>query len=185
MSSYATYSDNELLDLIRSGDNDAFSEIYNRYWKKTFMVAANKIGQFEEAEEIVQDIFISLWQRRETLLITTTLNAYLAVSVKYRVLKILARRHQFDKFSSHAINFIASFDNSTEEYLEFLEMKSRLEMLVVNLPEKCRLIYKLSREKGLSHKQIAEQYDISEKTVEAHISKALKVLRTGIGQLLL
>ena len=69
--------------------------------------------------------------------------------------------------------------------LEFDELKSRLETLVSNLPEKCRLVYKLSREQGLSQKQIAREYGISEKTVEAHIGKALKALRTGLGQLLL
>ncbi len=69
MSFYVSYSDIELLDLIRLGDKMAFSEIYSRYWKKVFTVACNKIGHLEDAEEIVQDIFISLWDRRESILI--------------------------------------------------------------------------------------------------------------------
>lgn len=185
MSSIADLSDFELLDLLRSGDRNAFCEIYNRYWEKVFTVAANKIRQCEEAEEIVQDIFISLWHRRHSIEITTSLNAYLAVSVKYRVIKILAKRHQYHKYADYSLNFIPSSSNSTEELLEFDELKSRLEILVSNLPEKCRLVYKLSREQGLSQKQIAREYGISEKTVEAHIGKALKALRTGLGQLLL
>lgn len=185
MSSYSSYSDCELLDLIRSGDRIAFSEIYNRYWKKIFTVAANKVGQPEEAEEIVQDIFISLWNRREEIIITTSLNAYLAVSVKYRVIKILAKRNLYHKYAVHSQSVLSGTTNSTEDWLEFQELKSRLQILVANLPEKCRLIYKASREKGFSQKQIAEEFGISEKTVEAHIGKALKMLRTGLGQIFL
>jgi len=185
MSLYASYSDIELLDLIRLGDKIAFSEIYGKYWKKVFTVATNKIGQLEEAEEIVQDIFISLWNRRESVIITTNLNAYLAVSVKYRVIKILAKRSQYIKYVDHSLNVIPIATNSTEDWLEFEELKSRLELLVSNLPEKCRLVYTMSRENGMSQKQIAKEFSISEKTVEAHIGKALKVLRTGLGQIFL
>ena len=185
MSHYVSYSDFELLDLIRSGDKIAFSEIYNRYWKKVFTVASNKIGQLEEAEEIVQDIFISLWNRRESITITTSLNAYLAVSVKYRVIKILAKRSQYNKFADYTTNVIPIAANSTEDWIEFEELKSRLELLVSHLPEKCRLVYTMSRENGMSQKQIAQEFGISEKTVEAHIGKALKALRTGLGQIFL
>ena len=185
MSLYASYSDIELLDLIRLGDKIAFSEIYGRYWKKVFTVATNKIGQPEEAEEIVQDIFISLWNRRESIIITTSLNAYLAVSVKYRVIKILAKRNHYLKYADHSLNEFPVISNSTEDWLEFEELKSRLELLVSHLPEKCRLVYIMSRENGMSQKQIAKEFGISEKTVEAHIGKALKVLRTGLGQIFL
>lgn len=185
MSSYIEYSDGELMDLLRSGDKLAFSEIYNRYWKKLFTVASNKIGQFEEAEEIVQDIFISLWDRREQITITSSLSAYLAVSVKYRVIKILAKRSQHNKYEEHSLTFLPFSTNPTEDWIEFLELKSRLEVLVAKLPEKCRLVYKASREMGYSQKQIAEEFGIAEKTVEAHIGKALKSLRTGLGQFFL
>jgi len=185
MASYAVYSDIELLDLLRSGDRAAFSEIYNRYWKRIFSVAVNKIGHLEEAEEIVQDIFVSMWNRRESIIITTTLNAYLSVSVKYRVIKILAKRNLYNKFADHTLHILSQTDNSTQDWLEFEELKSRLAILVTQLPEKCRLVYKLSREEGMSQKQIAEEFNISEKTVEAHIGKALKHLRTGLGQLFL
>ncbi|MFA6944441.1 MAG: sigma-70 family RNA polymerase sigma factor, partial [Pedobacter sp.] len=148
-------------------------------------VASNKTGCLEEAEEIVQDIFISLWDRREEIIITTSLNAYLAVSVKYRVIKLLAKRNQYNKYAVHSLTILPLSTNSTEDWFEFEELKSRLEILVSNLPEKCRLVYKASREEGFSQKQIAEEFGISEKTVEAHIGKALKSLRTGLGQIFL
>lgn len=185
MSSFEALSDNELLELITSGDRNAFSEIYNRYWKKLLSVAVNKIDELEEAEEIVQDIFISFWERRQKLEITASLNAYLAVSVKYRVLKVLAKRSQHLKYADHSFKLIDPSVNSTEEWLEFEELKSRLQILVSNLPEKCRLVYQLSREQGFSQKEIAKECSISEKTVEAHLGKALKSLRTGLGRILL
>lgn len=185
MSAYLGYSDFELLDLLRSGDKDAFAEIYNRYWKSIFTVATNKIGHFEEAEEIVQDIFISLWNRREEIIINSNLNAYLSVSAKYRVIKVLAKRNQHNKYVVDSQNILPITANSTDDWFEFTELRSRLEVLVANLPEKCRLVYKASREDGYSQKQIAQEFGISEKTVEAHISKALKSLRTGLGQIFL
>ena len=185
MRSVVVLSDIELLEMLRSDDKAAFSEIYNRYWKQLFTIAANKTGSPEEAEELVQDIFSSLWTRRVSLEIHTTLSAYLSVSVKYRVLKVLAKRFQYSKYVDHSLKFADESHNSTEDWLDFEELRSRVEVLVAALPEKCRLVYKSSREEGLSQKQIANQFGISEKTVEAHIGKALKTLRTGLGQLLL
>ncbi|HLU89689.1 MAG TPA: RNA polymerase sigma-70 factor [Cyclobacteriaceae bacterium] len=178
-------SDKELLGLLQSGNCFAFSEIYSRYWKKMFTVAANKTGNQEEAEELVQDIFVSLWERRESLEVTVSLNAYLAVSVKYQVIKILARRHLYRKYTRQNLDRGFDISNVTNEWLEFEELRERLESLVDNLPPKCRTIFKLSREQGLSQKQIAESCGISEKTVEAHLGKALKVLRSGLGAVLL
>ena len=101
------------------------------------------------------------------------------------MIKILAKRSLYNKYADYSLNVIPISSNSTEDWLEFEELKSRLELLVSNLPEKCRLVYKMSRENGMSQKQIAEEFCISEKTVEAHIGKALKVLRTGLGQIFL
>lgn len=185
MSLMESSSDIQLLKLLRTGDRHAFSAIYSRYWKKLFTVAANKTGTAEEAEEIVQDIFISLWQRRYSIEITSTLEAYLAVCVKYRVLKVLASRYRYQKYVDYNSRLVSEGNNSTLEWLEFEELKSKLEGLIEKLPEKCRLIYKLSRDQGMSQKQIASKCEISEKTVEAHIGKALRVLRTQFGQIFL
>lgn len=173
-------SDNELLALLRDSGQAAFTEIYNRYWEKLFAVAGNKIGDLDEAEEIVQDIFVALWKRREELQVTGTLGAYLAVSVKYRVIKVLDKRASQQKYAEHRKQSFSLLDDSTQEWLQFEELKERLNKLVADLPEKCRLVYQLSRDSGYSQKEIADELGISEKTVEAHIGKALKTLRTGL-----
>lgn len=183
--SLAQYTDHELLGLMRSGHESGFTEIYNRYWKRLLVIAANKTGDLDEAEEIVQDIFVSLWNRKTELVLTSSLNNYLAVSVKYRVIKSLAKQNLKSRFGDGRTFHCDLIDDSTQEWLEFEELQQRLGELVAALPEKCRVVYQLSRDSGYTQKQIAEQLGISEKTVEAHLGKALKTLRTGLNQTLL
>ncbi len=181
---YNILSDKELTTLLQAGDEHAFTEIYNRYWQRLFAIAANKLKELNEAEEIVQDIFVSLWKRRDELGKIETLSPYLAVSVKYRVIKHLAKRHSQQKYTDYS-QYLSVADDSTEQWLEFEELRSRLAMFVADLPEKCRLVYRLSRESGFSQKRIAAELGISEKTVEAHLGKALKTLRARLSSFLL
>ncbi|CAG5002333.1 hypothetical protein DYBT9275_02869 [Dyadobacter sp. CECT 9275] len=177
-------TDSELLHLMQQGDEKSFTELFNRYWKTILVVAANKTGDLDEAEEIVQDLFVSLWNRREQLQLTSSLKNYLTVSVKYQVIKALAKRNNFQKFADHSLHLNDILDDSTQEWLDFEELRHRLSELVAELPEKCRLVYQLSRDAGYSQKQIAEELGIAEKTVEAHLGKALRTLRTGLNQFL-
>jgi RNA polymerase sigma-70 factor (family 1) len=185
MHQYGILNDKELTELLKLNDRHAFTEIYNRYWKKLFTIAANKIKDLDEAEEIVQDIFASLWARRNNLCIVNALSAYLAVSVKYRVIKTLDKRFQAQSYADHKKEVISLLDNSTEEWLEFEELRVKLLEFVSELPAKCQLVFKLSRESGFSQKKIAAELGISEKTVEAHLGKALKTLRIRMRQFLL
>ena len=178
MNTHSNLSDLELIGLLKQDDQAAFTEIYGRYWKKLFTVAANKIHDLEEAREIVQNVFISLWNRRSELEIKGALSNYLAVSVKYRVINLLDKQHHHRLYldSLHG----SEVDDSTQEWLQFMELKDRLAVLVSELPEKCRLVFVLSREQGKSQKEIAQQLGISEKTVEGHMTKAIKSLRRGL-----
>jgi len=185
MHQYGILSDSVLTELLKLNNRDAFTEIYSRYWKKLFTIAANKIKDLDEAEEIVQDIFVSLWARRTNLDITNALSAYLAVSVKYRVIKILDKRSRVQSYADANKELITLLDNSTEEWLEFEELRTKLSEFVAELPAKCQLVFKLSRESGFPQKKIAEELAISEKTVEAHLGKALRTLRIRMKQFLL
>lgn len=176
-------SDQDLLRLLKEGDGKAFTALYNRYWQRLLVVATNKIQDLEEAEEIVHDIFVALWNRRQELEVTGDFGAYLAVSVKYRVMKVLAKRYRQRNYTE-TLHFSFS-DNSTQEWLQFSELQQQLGQLVAALPEKCRLVYTLSRESGYTQKQIAVELQISEKTVEAHLTKALKSLKAGLNYILL
>lgn len=182
-SSYSILDDNELLRLLQLENGAAFTEIYNRWWDKIYSIAANKLHNLTEAEEVVQDIFLEIWNRRKTLQVTTSLPAYLATAVKYKVINILAERNRQLRYQQHAAQTGNPMDLSTEQWLRFEELQDRLAAAVTALPEKCRLVFQLSREEGLSHKEIADKVGISEKTVEAHLTKALRTLRTELRSL--
>jgi len=184
MENYKVFSDIELVTALKKGDQAAFTEIYNRYWDKLFSMAGHKLDRLEDAEEVVQGIFVSLWNRRLDLAITTTLSAYLAVSTKYRVIKVLNKQFHQKKYAE-SLGSYGLLDDSTQEWLEFMELKGRLEVLVSGLPEKCQLVYRMSREQGFSQKQIARELDISEKTVEAHLGKATKKIRSSLNGFLI
>ncbi|MEJ7558551.1 MAG: RNA polymerase sigma-70 factor [Pedobacter sp.] len=173
-------TDDRLLELIKIDDEPAFAEIYNRYWKKVLTVAIHKTSDVVEAENIVQDIFQSLWQRRNDLQIHTSLDNYLMVSTKYRVIKFLNRQRQQRLFESSGLLNIDILDDSTQEYLAFEELKGRLEVLVAQLPQTCQLVYRLNKEEGKSYKEIAETMGISEKAVDGHLSRAKKKLRSRL-----
>lgn len=183
MKDFEGYSDEELLVMIQQDNSAAFEVLYERYWKKLYYQAARKTDSLPDAQEIVQNIFTSLWLRRRQLQIESHVSSYLAVAVKYKVFKYLAQKYKREAFHQHS-EWI-DFDNSTEDWLQFEELRVRLDQLVSKLPEKCQLIFKLSREQGLTYKQIADELHISVKTVETQLSRALKKIRTGIQRFLI
>ncbi|MBO9151302.1 RNA polymerase sigma-70 factor [Chitinophaga sp. GCM10012297] len=177
------HTDEELLGLLRSGEPHAFREIYKRYWDKLLYIAGKKLNDVSEAESIVQDVFTDLWQRRESLEVREQLTGYLVVAVRYRILNFLARQHKAETYLRDTARSLSPEDRSTEEWLGFEDLRGWLEKMVAALPEKCRLAYRL-RGEGYSQREIARYMKVSEKTVETHISRALKVLRAGLGQLI-
>ncbi|QNL50464.1 RNA polymerase sigma-70 factor [Olivibacter sp. SDN3] len=180
---YNERSDSELVDLLKKDDSEAFTAIYDRYWQKMLLVAKHKVDCLEDAEEIVQDIFVGLWQRRANLEIKTALNHYLAVAVKYAVIKWLDKQHSKQRYLKQ-LGKQAYVDHSTQQQLSFNELKEQLAVWVNELPEKCRLVYRLSREEGLPQKKIATVLSLSEKTVEAHLGKATKFLKSKLAHML-
>lgn len=183
MATYGKFTEEELTALLKEGDHAAFTEIYHRYWKKLFYIAGKKLGNLEEAEEVVQNIFMSLWNRRAVIIITTTLGAYLTTSVKYWIIKILDKQYHQQKYTQSIASNV--LDDSTQQWLEFLDLKEILDRYISELPEKCQLVFSMSRNLNMSQKQIAEELNISEKTVEAHMGKAIKTLRTRFNQFFL
>ena len=180
MSSYKTYADEALISLLKKSSDQAFTEIYTRYWEKLLFIAGVKLRNFHLAEELVQDIFLDIWHRRFEIEIHGSLEAYLAVAMKYKVINAQVRIKRQADHKERIGWQLDEADNSTEQQLAFDELKERLSKHVARLPEKCRITYQLSKDHGLSHKEIARQLNISEKTVESHISRAIKSLRNSL-----
>lgn len=177
MTDYNQYSDDDLLQELRCGNDLALVALYNRYWDRLFVVAAHLLGRSEEAEECVQNVFLSLWKRCKALKINYSLHAYLAVSVKYQSLTLLAqahRRHTQMEWND-ALDFIDTI--SPEESYMAKELQHRIEQSINRLPAKCQLIFRMSREKDMAIKAIAQELQLSENTVKMHLKSAMKKLR--------
>ncbi|PST84319.1 RNA polymerase sigma-70 factor [Pedobacter yulinensis] len=180
MSIMRAASDTELLELLKSGSSRAFTALYNRYWEKLYITAYHRLADETEAEEAVQDIFTDLWLRRETLQLTHTLNTYLAAAVKYRIIAALARNKKKLQFAAEQALSGPALRDTTEEWLLEKELQAQILACVDQLPEKCRIVFRLSRELGKSNAEIAAELGIAQKTVEGHMTRALQELRTAL-----
>jgi len=169
-----------LIKLVQRGDEKAFETLYNMYWEKLIAIAFHKVGCLEISKELVQDVFTNLWKRREHLQIRTTFAAYIKTALKYTVLDHIRSCKVKDRYVESIQNFSIDKDNSTLELIAYNELDHFLKQEISKLPEKCQQIFKLSRVNQLSTKEIAEHLQISPKTVENQISKALRILRSNI-----
>ncbi|MGV3686536.1 MAG: RNA polymerase sigma-70 factor [Daejeonella sp.] len=177
MTQYKSYSDAELLDFLKSGDRYAFSEIHRRYWQQIYRHALKMIGDEDDAKDIVQELFAALWIKGESLVINTNLSGYLYVSVRNRIINIIQQRKvRKDHFTSLA-RYAEETSNITLEQISEKEILRILAKEVKELPEKMRHIFELSRNQNLSHKEIASQLEISDKTVKKQIGYAIKIIR--------
>lgn len=170
---FSTFSDETLITLIAIDDEVAFREIYDRYWKKLFSFATFKTSSRDASEEIVQELFTKLWERRKSLEINH-LESYLFTALKYQIIshlrQVIAQRNSLE-ISYHEVSF------QTEDFLTAEAIQIAIERAIYQLPDKTQSVFKMSRFEEKSHKEIALALDLSEKSVEYHITQALKFLR--------
>ena len=164
-------------------DQGAFTSLYRRHWESLYVSTVRVIRSKEDAEDIIQEVFTSLWNRRQSLDITGSLAAYLQTSVKYKAISYIerniTRRHYLQALSKTAE---MPLDVSPEVLLRVKEVQQLLQTVIANMPPKMRQVYQLSRQEQLSHKEIASRLGISEETVKKHIQNALQLLRSGMGK---
>lgn len=174
----STKTDYDLqLMIYEDRDKSAFEELYNRYWSKIFAVCYNRIQDHEISQDIVQDVFVSIWQHK-TLHEINNLSSYLHQATKFSIIKYLHRRSKYDSVDPQEVGVLDRLDNiDIEEALNYKHIQALLMDGVEQLPPQTKLIFKYSRIEHLNSKEIAEKLDISPRTVENQISKALKVLR--------
>lgn len=180
----SAYTDEELIRRLQFDDQQAFRLLYDRYWDKLLAHALWKLGSASEAEEVVQDAFINLWRRRASLSLKHSFYTYISAVVKYETLRHLAARKEKTDLNLQTLSENQQADDSTRQWLSYEELREQLEATIEALPEKCRLVFRLSREEGLTERQIAQTLRISQKTVEAHKARALRALRISLGQFL-
>lgn len=172
----STYTDNELLQAIRQDDQRAFSELVTRYWKKVHVVAYARIPSLDATEEIVQNLFVSIWEKRATLDIQH-LPSYLNAAVKNRVLNYIKSQLIEQKHWNYYKQFISQYDDVTEHDIEVNELMEVIETGMNDLPEKSKKIFKLHQFEGYSIAEIASRLNLSEKAIQYHIRQSTKQLR--------
>ncbi|GGC32115.1 DNA-directed RNA polymerase sigma-70 factor [Parapedobacter defluvii] len=173
-------TDKELVTKLRQDDEAALSEIYERYWDRLFVVAANRLGDPQEAEECVQDVLYKLWRLRETLHIENDdLSGYLAVSIRNQVFNRRLKRHR-ERLRVAEYETTDAGHPSPELVLIAKELQKRIDRAINNLPTQCRIVFELSRQEGKTVKQVADQLAISENTVKYHLKKANRDIRESL-----
>jgi RNA polymerase sigma-70 factor (family 1) len=185
MSDFTKLSEEELMSLLRQDQLSAFRELYVRHWKKLYADAYKRLKNRELAEEIVQEVFSNLWIKRARLQINTTLGGYLYSAVSHQIIDQYRKEVVRSKYKEAFKIVHSEVDNSTEDEIMLKELTVTIENEVSQLPDKCRSVYELSRKEHKSNKEIALQLSISEKTVENHLTNALRRLRHGLSHYLM
>lgn len=157
-----------------------FALVYQNCWKSVFGIIFHYTRDEEIAEEICQDLFASLWERRDKIIIKTSIEQYLNRAAKLEAFEYLRTSHSHREHINCALQNLCAGRNCTEEQVLFNELKGSLNLLVNELPCRCREVYRLSQEQGMNNNRIAERLRISEKTVEYHLYKAMNFLRINL-----
>jgi RNA polymerase sigma-70 factor (ECF subfamily) len=181
----SSYTDEALVNLFKgTRANEAFEELFNRHWEKLLVHAKIKLDNEADAEEVVQQVFINLWNRRTSIQLTHSFYTYIASKFKYEVFNLHSKQQKQKILNLKAkgkLGKISEEDLINERY-NYEEKLAILQQELAKLPEKTQIIFLMSRSGEYSGKEIAEKLNVSPKTVEAHITKAIKHLKSSLGE---
>jgi len=180
MTDYGSLSDTELIELLKTGDQISFTEIYNRYWRLMYSHIYKMLRNEEESKDILQELFSNLWIKAAQIPEQRNLAGYLYVSARHDVLNAIRNR----KFRNDYLQSLATFSESssyaTLQYLDERDLEKLIEQEIQALPPRMRQVFEMSRKENLSHKEIAERLGTSAETVKKQINKSLKILRHNL-----
>jgi RNA polymerase sigma-70 factor (ECF subfamily) len=172
-------SSEDYTSLIRSNPDKALEYLYDTYYEMMCTLVYRIIKDRDVSEDIVQDVFFGMWRKREELTINSSLEAYLKRSCRNRTLNYI-RNNNMHWEDESVLNDQMDIGFTSDHYMEAEELQKKINDIITELPEKCGLVFSLSRFEEMSYADISKQLDISVKTVEHHISKALRILRENI-----
>lgn len=178
MASTPTYSDQELIDQIKDNDKAAFRILFDRHYKVMLGTAINLLKNVDAGKDMVQEVFFTIWKKRETLEINTNVAAYLKRAVINRALNQIRSQKPFVEEEQLIDKPSAAADALDDLALQ--ELETALDKALDTLPERCRMVFVMKRLEGMSQKEIGAALNISTKTVENQITKAMKVLKEAL-----
>lgn len=183
MQIYEKHTDSQLTGLLKKGDREAFTAIYERFFAVLYIHAFNRLKDKDEAKDVVQNLFIKLWNKRDSVDFSNLSN-YLYTAVRNGVMNVVSHKAVESKYISTLPQSVVIADCITDHRLRERQLADIIAKEIELLPPKMREVFQLSRFHNLSHKEIAEQLGISEQSVRSHVKNALKILRVRLGLLL-
>ncbi len=165
---------------LRNGKEEDLERIFHRFYRYLTVTAYKLIADEDKAQDLVQDLFFSLWTKRATLNVTGSLKAYLRKAIVNRCIDEIRRAKRRETTSDEQLPLRAASQNGADELLEVSDLQRQINLAVDQLPERCRAVFALSRFHDLSNKEIAAKLGISVKTVENQMTRALKFLRASL-----
>ena len=173
---YHLLSDELLVKLMRVDDADAFNEIYKRYWKPLFQSARYKLKSDELAEELLQNLFLNLWEKR-TVQQIENLSRYLSSVLKYQIVNHYRTVFLAEKYADFVQSRLEDYVDEPDIAVNVQEIVSIFEDVLQQLPQKTSRVFHMSRLEYKTTREIAAELDMPERTVEYHITQSLKLLR--------
>jgi RNA polymerase sigma-70 factor (family 1) len=180
---YASWTDAALLEALAEDNWKCFAELYGRYWYRVFALAYRKLKSREIAEELVQDLFTTLWHKRDQHTIMK-LEDYLLAAINHRVLSYIRAHRVRAHYANYLCNVSTEATHDTEDTLAAADLSAAFLRGVELLPEKSREVFRLSRLEHQSVAEIAARLDVTPKAVEYHLTKSLKTLRKYLREFL-
>jgi len=181
--SFSNHTDEQIFLLVKGGEGNAFAELYSRFSKKLLVYALKKVGDECIAEDLVQDIFISIWEKREKIEISDSLEKYLYSALKYKIVNFYQSKKIQRKHIKILFEFCESFTNNTQETIYFNELEQNLKRSVDKLSPSVRHVFQLSRYEYLNQDQISKKLGVSKQTVKNQISTAIKSIKNQLTSL--
>ena len=169
-------NDNRLFQEIKAGKKQSFEQLFRAYYSPLCVFAHRFIDDADDCEEVVQDFFLKIWEKRNEIDITTSVKSYLFGSVRNRCFNYLKHQKIKQQYQNNIIHLTDSDSYQSNEFLE-IDLIEKINRCIAELPDRRREIFVLNREKGLKYREIADQLGISIKTVETQMGHALRELR--------
>lgn len=180
MTPHHLLTDAELAALLKAGDHAAFAEIYDRFFSVLYVHAFNRLRDEDEAKDVVQELFTTMWAKHESA-VFTNLSNYLYTSVRNRIINAVAHKAVATKYIEALPQSVIIEVCITDYKVRERQLAAIIAREIATLPPKMREVFEMSRRNNLSHKEIADHLGITEQSVRSHIKNALKILRVRLG----
>lgn len=181
---YRKMNDMELVAHLADRDHAAFTEIYNRHWRSVFVYARSILKDQDEATDVVQDVFTTLWNLGAQLQITRDLKAYLLTAARNQSLKVIGKTTRADQYAAELAKCFNDEAGTTDDQLIYRELCTMLDEAIGKLPVTMQAVYRKSKDEELSHRSIAAELGITEHSSRTILNRAVNSLRTKLAPLL-